>query len=150
MENIDEIKVSIIKKFEEMLNDSILSLQDDGKFSSTEIGKEIGKFINLKMKDIRKPRGGGAGGRKKKSDDEEEKSDENLSAKEKNAIRVRLYRERQKELLGKEQFNKKEAEARKLRHHLQKETLAKQTAVVKGSNMVDEIISSILDSIPDE
>jgi hypothetical protein len=81
MENIDEIKVSIMKKFEEMLEAGLVSLQDGGKFSSSEIGKEIGKFINQEIKDIRKgmlqdirkPRGGG---RKKKSDDESEKSDE--------------------------------------------------------------------------
>jgi len=78
MENIDEIKVSIIKKFEEMLNDSIVSLQDGGKFSSSEIGKEIGKFINQELKEVRKPRGGG---RKKKSDDESEKSDEKSEKK---------------------------------------------------------------------
>lgn len=89
-----------------------------------------------------------------------------LTAKEKNALRVRRYRERQKELLGKEAFNKKEAEARKERRHLQKErelailekekkaqqkqTLTKQTALLKGSNMVADIFSSILNSIPKE
>ena len=73
MENIDEIKVSIMKKFEEMLNAGLGSLEQGGKFSSSEIGKEIGKFINQELKDVRKPRGGG---RKKKSDDEEENSDE--------------------------------------------------------------------------
>ena len=79
MENIDEIKVSIMKKFEEMLEAGLVSLQDGGKFSSSEIGKEIGKFINQEIKDIRKPRGGG--GRKKKSDDEEENTDEKAEKK---------------------------------------------------------------------
>jgi hypothetical protein len=80
MENIDEIKVSIMKKFEEMLDAGLVSLQDGGKFSSSEIGKEIGKFINQEIKEIRKPRGGG-GGRKKKSDDEGEKQEEKSDEK---------------------------------------------------------------------
>jgi hypothetical protein len=80
MENIDEIKSSILKKFEEMLDAGLVSLQDGGKFSSSEIGKEIGKFINQELKDVRKPRGGG--GKKKKSDDEsDEKSDEKSEKK---------------------------------------------------------------------
>jgi hypothetical protein len=79
MENIDEIKVSIMRKFEEMLDAGLVSIQEGGKFSSSEIGKEIGKFINQEVKEIRKlinqevkeirkPRGGscsGCGGRKK-------------------------------------------------------------------------------------
>lgn len=89
-----------------------------------------------------------------------------LSSKEKNAIRVRRFRERQKELLGKEAFNKKEAEARKERRILQRErenaikekekktqqkqTLAKQTALIQGNNMVADIFASILNSIPKE
>lgn len=72
MENIDEIKSSILKKFEEMLDAGLVSLQDGGKFSSSEIGKEIGKFINQELKDVRKPRGGG----KKKSDDETDEKPE--------------------------------------------------------------------------
>jgi len=67
MENIDEIKVAIMKKFEEMLDAGLGLIQDGGKFSSSEIGKEIGKFINQELKDIRKPRGGG----RKKADQEE-------------------------------------------------------------------------------
>jgi hypothetical protein len=63
MENIDEIKVSIMRKFEEMLDAGLVSIQEGGKFSSSEIGKEIGKFINQEVKEIRKPRGGG--GRRK-------------------------------------------------------------------------------------
>ena len=90
MENIDEIKVSILKKFEEMLDAGLVSLQDGGKFSSSEIGKEIGKFINQEVKDIRKPRGGGAGKKteekvkaprkKQKKDDDEEKPEKKKRA----------------------------------------------------------------------
>jgi len=91
MENIDEIKVSILKKFEEMLNAGLVSLQDGGKFSSSEIGKEIGKFINQEVKDIRKSRGGGAGKKteekvkaprkkQKKDDDDEEKPEKKKRA----------------------------------------------------------------------
>ncbi len=89
MENIDEIKVSILKKFEEMLNAGLVSLQDGGKFSSSEIGKEIGKFINQEVKDIRKSRGGGAGKkteekvkapRKKQKKDDEEKPEKKKRA----------------------------------------------------------------------
>jgi hypothetical protein len=72
MENIDEIKSSILKKFEEMIEAGLVSLQEGGKFSSSEIGKEIGKFINQELKDIRKPRGGG----KKKSDNESDETTE--------------------------------------------------------------------------
>ena len=93
MENIDEIKVSIMKKFEEMLDAGLVSLQDGGKFSSSEIGKEIGKFINQEIKEIRKPRGGGGGGggkkteekvkaprKKQKKDDDEEKPEKKKRA----------------------------------------------------------------------
>ncbi len=89
MENIDEIKVSIMKKFEEMLNAGLVSLQDGGKFSSSEIGKEIGKFINQEVKDIRKPRGGAgkkteekvkAPRKKQKKDDGEEKTEKKKRA----------------------------------------------------------------------
>lgn len=90
MENIDEIKVSIMKKFEEMLEAGLVSLQDGGKFSSSEIGKEIGKFINQEIKEIRKPRGGGAGKKseekvkaprkKQKKDDDEEKPEKKKRA----------------------------------------------------------------------
>ena len=90
MENIDEIKVSIMKKFEEMLDAGLVSLQDGGKFSSSEIGKEIGKFINQEVKEIRKPRGGGGGKKteekvkaprkKQKKDDGEEKPEKKKRA----------------------------------------------------------------------
>jgi hypothetical protein len=89
MENIDEIKVSIMRKFEEMLDAGLVSLQDGGKFSSSEIGKEIGKFINQEVKDIRKPRGGGekkteekvkAPRKKQKKNDDEEKPEKKKRA----------------------------------------------------------------------
>lgn len=79
MENIDEIKVAIMKKFEEMLNTNLGSLQDGGKFSSSEIGKDIGKFINQELKDVRKPRGGG---RKKADQDSQEEGVEKPEKKE--------------------------------------------------------------------
>lgn len=54
MEDIEVIKNSIIKKFSEMLSENLDNYESTGKFSSSEIGKEIGKFINDKLKDIRK------------------------------------------------------------------------------------------------
>lgn len=70
MADIEQVKATIMKKFEEMLNKGIDSIQNGEKFSSSEIGKEIGKFMNQKLKDLRKPTHCGG---KKKSDDEGEK-----------------------------------------------------------------------------
>ena len=89
MENIDEFKVSIMKKFEEMLDAGLVSLQDSGKFSSSEIGKEIGKFINQELKKVRKSHSNGveakksdvkAPRKKQKKDDEEEKAEKKKRA----------------------------------------------------------------------
>lgn len=82
MEKTAEIKASILAKFDELLSAALTSLEAGEKFSSAEIGKEIGKFITQEVKDIRKPRGGGSKKtdgeekpKEKKSDDEGEKEE---------------------------------------------------------------------------
>ena len=72
MENFDEIKASIIKKFDEMLTTSLETFESTGKFSSSEIGKDIGKIINDKFKDMRKSH---TSAKKKKSSDIKSDSD---------------------------------------------------------------------------
>jgi hypothetical protein len=78
MENIDEIKATIITKFEEMLSQNLESFESTGKFSSAAIGKDIGKFINDKLKDMRKST---TAAKKKKSNDSENESDSDSKEK---------------------------------------------------------------------
>jgi len=78
MENIADIKASILKKFDELLTTSLTSLESGGKFSSSEIGKNIGKIINEELKDVRK---GNSGTRKKKVEEETNKTADTKSKK---------------------------------------------------------------------
>ena len=78
MENIDEIKLNIIKKFDEMLSENLESFETTGKFSSSEIGKNIGKFINEQFKDMRKSH---TAAKKKKSSDGENENDSDSNEK---------------------------------------------------------------------
>jgi hypothetical protein len=85
MENIDEIKESIVKKFDEMLSENLELFETTGKFSSSEIGKNIGKFINEQFKDMRKSH---TAAKKKKSSDCENDSDSDADSKEKKSKKV--------------------------------------------------------------
>jgi len=55
---IDEIEKNIILKIKEFISPSLLSLKRGGRFSSSELGKEIGKLINKEVEEIRKSRSG--------------------------------------------------------------------------------------------
>jgi hypothetical protein len=98
MENVDEIKATILKKFEEMLSQSLESFESTGKFSSAAIGKDIGKFINDKFKDMRKST---TAAKKKKSSDSENESDsdskEKKSKKEDGEVKEKKTRKSKKE-----------------------------------------------------
>jgi|694.fasta_scaffold01147_6 hypothetical protein len=80
MENIADIKASILKKFDELLTSSLTSLESGGKFSSSEIGKNIGKIINEELKDVRK---GNSGTKKKKVVDKKVEEENTAKPKEK-------------------------------------------------------------------
>jgi len=81
---MEDIKAIILKKFDEMLTTSLESLESGGKFSSSEIGKDIGKFINEELKEIRKKSNSGT--RKKKVEEDTTSKDDEKKPKRKPSL----------------------------------------------------------------
>jgi len=132
MENIDEIKIAIMKKFEEMLDAGLSSFQDGGKFSSSEIGKDIGKFINQELKDVRKPRGGGR-----------KKADQDSQGEEKPEKKKRAPRKKKEEGAEKPEKKKRAPSAWNIYYKLKSAELKAENAengvVMKPKEMMAAI-----------
>jgi len=54
MSSINDIKISIIKKVEELLTLNLNNFKETNKLSTTTIGKDIGKIINEEMITLKK------------------------------------------------------------------------------------------------
>jgi len=77
MANYDDVKATIMAEFEKMLDEGLTSLISNGPFSSSAIGRDIGKFINQEVSELRSSVGGkktrSSVAKKQSDDDAEEK-----------------------------------------------------------------------------